>query len=161
MKSVDNRGFTLIELLVVMLLMVIVLAMVGLGMGSGESRALENEADRMALLLQSARQESILQGKVFAVAFTAGGYQFLALDNQTGKFGPIRADDMFRARKLPAAIRIRSVEIDGSAQGSKPRLILLPTGELPTFSIILAHGASIWSVEGTPDGDIKTAQPHA
>ncbi len=158
---IDNRGFTLIELLVVMLLLVIVLAMVGLGLGSSESREVQNEADRMALLLQSARQESILQGKVFAVAFAAGSYQFLVLNNQTGKFEAIKTDDMLRVRKLPAAITIRSVDVDGTPGGSKPRLILLPTGELPTFSIDLAHGDNSWRVEGTPDGEIKTARPHA
>jgi len=156
-----SRGFTLIELLVVMLLLVIVLGMVGLSIGGGESRAVQEEADRMALLLQSARQESILQGKVFAVVFTTTGYEFLILDSGKRKFEPLKGDDMLRARRLPPAISIRSVVVDGAPQGSEPRLILLPTGELPAFSVVLAQGGNSWRVDGTPDGEIKSVQPHA
>ena len=156
-----SRGFTLIELLVVMLLMVIVLAMVGLGIGGSESREVREEADRIAVLLQNARQESILQGKVFAVMFSADGYKFLVLDNSKRKFVPVTGDDILRPRRLPASISIRSVVVDGSPQGSQPRLILLPTGELPTFSIVVARGDDKWQVDGTPDGQIKTVTPNA
>lgn len=156
-----SRGFTLIELLVVMLLMVIVLAMVGLGIGGSESREVREEADRIAVLLQGARQESILQGKVFAVLFSANGYEFLVLDNQKRKFVPLKGDDMLRARRLPAAMSIRSVTVDGAPQGNEPRLILLPTGELPAFSIVVAQGDNRWVVDGTPDGKIRTVAPNA
>ena len=156
-----GRGFTLIELLVVMLLIVIVIGTVGLGLGGSESRAVQQEAARLALLVRTARQESILEGEVYAVEFSSGGYQFLVLDNRKGQFETVSSDEILRPRRLPAGMSIRSITINGADAGNRPELILLPTGELPAFDIVLTRGSTSWRVEGTAEGVIRAVQPRA
>ncbi|MHB8256091.1 MAG: GspH/FimT family pseudopilin [Acidiferrobacterales bacterium] len=156
-----GQGFTLIELLVVMLLIVIVIGTVGLGLGGSESRAVQQEAARLALLVRTARQESILEGEVYAVAFSSDGYQFMVLDNRKGRFEAVSSDEVLRPRRLPAGMSISSITINGADAGNRPELILLPTGELPAFDIVLTRGSISWRVEGTADGRIRAVEPRA
>ncbi len=157
----QRRGFTLIELLVVMILIVIVIGTVGLGLGGGNVRAVQQEAARLALLVRTARQDAILEGEVYAVALTAGGYRFLVLNNQKRRFEAVRANEILRPRRLPANMHILSVTINGAAGGDRPELILLPTGELPKFDIVLGRSGVNWSVQGTAGGTIRMVRQHA
>jgi general secretion pathway protein H len=152
-----NRGFTLIEIAVVMLVIVIVLGIVSVNLEPDRDSIVRDEANRLALLLQTAQQESILQGKVIGVVIERQGYFFMVLDDK-GEFKPLSQDDVLYPRPLPSDIAITSVEIDGAPEETdKPRLILLPTGELTVFTVILSRGATRWLVKGELTGEI-TAQ---
>ena len=156
-----GQGFTLIELLVVVLLIVIVIGTVGLGLGGSDSRTVQQEAARLALLVRTARQESILEGKVYAVAFAPGGYRFLVLNNRKSRFEPVRSDTILRPRQLPADMVISSVTINGANAGSRPELILLPTGEMPAFEVVIVYAGISWRVEGSPDGGVRAVRKNA
>ena len=150
-----NRGFTLIEIAVVMLIIVIILGVVSTNLEPNPEIAVRDEARRMALLLQDAQQESILQGRILAVAFEPGGYTFLMLDD-AGEFKPLD-DEILHARPLTQGVTVSSIDIEGVKEATAPRLVLLPTGELPAFTITLALGKNQWQVQGKPMGEI-TAQ---
>ena len=152
--AAHSRGFTLIEVAVVMLVIVIVLGIVSVNLEPDRDAILRDEANRMALLLQTAQQESILQGKVIAVVVEREGYYFLMMDD-TSEFKPLSQDDVLYPRPLPKDIVISSVDIDGVTDTEKPRLILLPTGELAAFTVILSRGTTHWLVKGEMTGEIK------
>jgi len=148
------RGFTLIELAVVMLLLVIVLAMIDLKSGDQDTDAVRNESERLALLLQTAQQEAILQGEVIAVELTAAGYQFAKLDDKN-KFQPLSQDEIFRARQLPEGVILQNAE--GGAETKNADIVFMPSGELTAFTITLSRGKAQWRVEGKANGEIKPA----
>ena len=155
-----QQGFTLIEVLVVVLLIVIVVGMVGLKIGGDEGRAVRQEADRLSVLLQSAQQEAILQGKVLALALGDEGYEFQGL-NDKRKFSALN-DPVLRPRELPPAMSILSITLDGVPAEKEPRIILYPTGELPqAFVITLGQGEARWEVRGALNGNIQSASPDA
>lgn len=154
--SRHGRGFTLIEIAVVMLIVVIVLGIVSANLEPDRETVLRDEAKRLALLLQTAQQEAILQGKILAVTFERQGYSFMVLDD-TNKFQPLAQDDVLHPRPLPQNIVIASVDIDGAPETGTPRLLLLPSGELPAFTVTLALGNARWQVQGALTGEI-TAQ---
>ena len=52
-------GFTLVEVLVVMVLVGITLALIGLNLMPDDGRTVRNEAQRLALLLEQARDEAV------------------------------------------------------------------------------------------------------
>jgi len=147
------RGFTLIELVVVLLIITIVLAVVGVNLNPDRESAVREEAKRMVLLIQTAQQDAILQGRILAVAFEPQGYHFLAV-NDKRELTLLPADDVLHPRALPAGIAISSVDIDGAADTEAPRLILLPTGELPAFTVTLLQGGIRWQVQGKFTGEI-------
>ena len=151
-----QRGFTLIEVAVVMLVIVIVLGLVSVNLEPDRETPVRDEARRFVLLLQTAQQEAILQGKILALAFEHQGYYFMML-NDKKEFKTINDDEVLRARPLPSGIVISSIDIEGIPENEKPRLILLPTGELPAFTVIFSQGDIRWQVEGTLTGEL-TAQ---
>jgi general secretion pathway protein H len=160
----QQHGFTLIEIMVVMLVIGIVLGIVSVNLEPDRETPVRNEARRMVLLLQTAQQESILQGKVLAVAIEHQGYYFLML-NDNNEFKPMDGDEVLHARPLPSGIVISRVDIEGMTEDEDkdtetPRLILLPTGELSPFTLIFSQGDVRWRVEGSLTGEI-TAQTMA
>jgi general secretion pathway protein H len=86
-------GFTLIEIMVVLLILAVTLGMVGINLQRGDNNRVQEEADRIVILLQAAREEAILQGQVFVVQFSNDGYRFLR-DNNKGKLELIEQDDV-------------------------------------------------------------------
>jgi general secretion pathway protein H len=148
-----QRGFTLIEVAVVMLLIVIVLGLVTVNLEPDREAPVRDEARRLAVLLQTAQQEAILEGKVLALMIEREGYHFMILSD-TNEFKPLTDDEVLRARPLPAGMIISSIDIEGAAENEKPRLLLLPTGELPAFTVVFSQGDVRWRVKGSLTGEV-------
>ena len=148
-----HRGFTLIEIAVVVLIIVIILGLVSVNLEPDRNAAVRDEAQRLAFLLHTAQQEAVLEGKVLAVALGSQGYSFLLL-NDKNEFKPIAQDDVLRSRPLPPDISISSVDIEGASEKDASRLIILPTGELPEFTVTFSRGATHWQVLGSLTGEI-------
>ncbi len=154
-----SRGFTLIEILVVLALLAVILAIVGLNLTPDAGRSVRDEATRLALLLQTAREEAILQGGVIAVTLERDGYEFHGL-NEKGELQAIEQDDTLRARRLPPGVEMTRREVEGLPENKTSVLILYPSGELTAFHVTLAHDEVQWSVVGTVTGEIRAAAPY-
>lgn len=148
----------MIEVAVVMLVIVIILGLVTVNLSPDRETPVRDEAHRLALLLQTAQQEAILQGKMYAVTVERGGYHFLTLDEDR-KFRPVGDEGIFRARSMPPDIVVSAVSIEGRENTEKPRLILPPTGELVPFTITFQRGDLQWQVEGKATGKISAQSP--
>jgi general secretion pathway protein H len=71
-----TRGFTLLELLVVIAIMALATAGVSLAMRDNAQTTLEREAQRLAVLFESARAQSRTSGVRVVWHTTANGFQF-------------------------------------------------------------------------------------
>ncbi len=80
-----GAGFTLIELLIVIAIVALTTTLVALALRDGRVQTLEREADRLALLLETARAESRASGlpvwwrPADAAAAEAPGFRFVGL----------------------------------------------------------------------------------
>lgn len=74
-----SSGFTLLELLVVLAIMAVATAGVSLSLRSGSATALEREAQRLAVLLESGRAQSRMTGNPVRWRPTATGFSFEGL----------------------------------------------------------------------------------
>ncbi len=156
-------GFTLLEIVVVVLLLSIMLGLVAVNLSSDDSGELRDEAQRLALLLNTAQQDAILEGQVLALALEPGGYHFMRLTD-AGTLQPITQDELLRARELPPDIKISAVEIAGKAttETDKPSgIVLQPSGELDEFTITLQKGSTRWYVKGSLADGIRSTEPTA
>lgn len=90
------RGFTLIELLVVMVIFGITLGLVSLNVLPSQQQSLQQEAQRVALLLQLARDEAIVRNRLIAFEAGADSYRFLIRNEQ--RWQELGGDDLLRAR---------------------------------------------------------------
>ncbi|MYM21445.1 prepilin-type N-terminal cleavage/methylation domain-containing protein [Duganella sp. FT135W] len=97
-----ERGFTLIELLVVMVILGITLGLVSLNAIPGQKQGLQQDAKRIALLLQLARDEAIVRNH--QIAFEAGtdNYRFM-VRNDNKQWEQVVQDDLLREREFKHA----------------------------------------------------------
>lgn len=102
MKRPPQRGFTLLELLVVLVIVGIMLGFVTLNAMPSQRQALQNEAQRIALLLQLARDEAIVRNRPIAFEVDQYRYRFWIRD-ENNTWQPIEKDDMLREREFKRA----------------------------------------------------------
>lgn len=153
-----RNGFTLIELLVVLLLLTITIGIVGINLGNNERDQVRDESTRLAALLQTARDEAILQGQILTVQFQPDGYTFLRV-NDKGKLIPLVSDDTLRPRRLPDGMTL-TVDIDGVPVPQGAGLIFEPSGQLPAFVLTLRIRESAWHTRNE-NGRIRALAPEA
>ena len=87
-----SRGFTLIELLVVVAIMAIATAGVGLSLRDSSATALERDAQRLAVLLESARAQSRMTGNPVLWRPAANGFSFEGLTATARPVGWLSSD---------------------------------------------------------------------
>jgi general secretion pathway protein H len=93
-----SRGFTLLELLVVMVIVGITLGAVSFNAMPSERQVLQNDAQRIALLLQSARDEAIVRNRPVAFEADPIGYHFLLRENNSWQ--ALAGDELLRERQF-------------------------------------------------------------
>ena len=96
-----QRGFTLIELLVVLVIIGVTLGLVSLNAMPSQQQSLEKEAQRIALLLQLARDEAIVRNRQVAFEADPERYRFLVRNEQ--QWQPVTQDDLLRERPFKLA----------------------------------------------------------
>lgn len=146
-------GFTLIEILVVVVILGIMIAVVGPNLTRNDADRARDEADRFSALLEAARDQAILEGRVLAFQGTEQGYRFLQLADN-GKLAPV-PDGPLSARELPAHVAMK-FEVDGTAPDRRAALVLDPTGNLPVFTVTFQVGAANWYVQNVGNGRIRS-----
>jgi general secretion pathway protein H len=91
-----HAGFTLLELLVVLVIVGITLGIISFNAMPSPRQALQNEAQRIALLLQLARDEAIVRDRAIAFEVDGEGYRFLQREEKSWQ--PLPSDDLLRPR---------------------------------------------------------------
>lgn len=117
------RGFTLIELLVVMVIIGITLGLVSLNALPSQQQSMQQEAQRIALLLQLARDEAIVRNR--QIAFEAGSESYRFLIRNDRQWQPVVNDDMLREREF---------------KRSPVSLLLDPAPNLPDTTLRIVFG---------------------
>jgi general secretion pathway protein H len=147
-RSRSARGFTLIELLIVVVIIGVITAGAVLAVSViGQDRELETETERLAGLLNYAREQAELQTRELGLECTARGYEFLAFDPRRGMWVNVEEDDALRARELPEGLRMRlAIEArevvltkpkEKDEAKRQPHLMIFSNGDLTDFELTL------------------------
>ncbi|OFZ67899.1 MAG: type II secretion system protein GspH [Betaproteobacteria bacterium RBG_16_56_24] len=123
-----------------MVIVGITLGMVSFNAMPGERQALHNDAQRIALLLQLARDEAIVRNRPIAFEAEADRYRFLL--HEENIWQTLKQDDMLHEREFKRAPVIFSISPPSSAQADPLRIIF---GREPVgvpFVLTLATGES-------------------
>ena len=98
-------GFTLIEMLVVVFIIGIIAAGVLLSVNiTGTDHELKTESERLATLMNYAREQAEIQTRELGLACSANGYAFYAFDPRTAPVSYTHLDVYKRQRLAPRAV---------------------------------------------------------
>jgi general secretion pathway protein H len=95
---IHSSGFTLLELLVVLVVMGVMLGMVSMQAIPDKKQSLTSDAQRIALLLQLAREEAIVRNR--PIAFEIDSEQFRFFIRGDTSWEPLTDTDLFRERSF-------------------------------------------------------------
>ncbi len=148
------RGFTLIEILVVIVIISIVVSVASVNFFHDDKQTLNDEARRLALLLEHARDEAVLTGKLIGWETAESGYQFLVPDAE-GKWQTKRDDDILRPRVFALPITWRELRINGApAKLTDPLVFSNGSNALP-FDLTLELSGNLVKVRGDALGRVN------
>jgi general secretion pathway protein H len=133
-----QRGFTLIELLVVLVIIGLVLGLVTMNAAPSQRQAMQQEAQRVALLLQLARDEAIVRNRPIAFEAGAPGYRFLVRDGREWKTLP--QDDMLREREFKRTPMTLLLDPPTNLPGAPMRIVFGREPVDKPFVLTLAYG---------------------
>jgi len=114
-----------------MVIVGITLGAVSLNAIPSERQVLQNDAQRIALLLQLARDEAIVRNRPIAFEAEADHYRFLLFEEN--KWQVLKQDDMFREREFKRSPVLFSVSPPSAEQTSPLRIIFRPRTGRQTF----------------------------
>jgi len=116
-----QRGFTLLEILVVITLIGIMAGAAMLSVGGQQARERKNEAQRLQLLLNQARDESELSQRTLGVKIEARGYQFLEWHMHTQRWHALDTSPYQSQQLAPTTTLLKHDNIVHSSQQSSQR----------------------------------------
>lgn len=116
-----QRGFTLLELLIVLVIVGIVMGIVTFNALPDERQQLTNDAQRLALLMQLARDEAIVRNQPVAFESDAQGYRFLVRDEN--RWLVLEGDSMLHPRAYKRSPLALSINPPTAGQTNPLRLV--------------------------------------
>lgn len=134
-------GFTLIELLVVLVIIGVILNTAYLSITSrSELDRLTAEAKRLTAVAQLARQEAIIEGRLFGFRLRESCYAFMRPETDRWI---LMTDDLLGRHELPDFIHmditVESVDVSDTKtrDAMAPQIIIQPSGEMTPFEVRL------------------------
>lgn len=155
-----NGGFTLIEVLVVLVILGVVVAMIGVNFAADPRHSLDTEAQRLALLLEQARDEAMSSGSSIAFSAEQQRYSFWQRQTEPGADGtrPWKAhgdSELFRPRQLSGAITVNELRINQqAADKDAQKIVFPPSGVMLPFQLTLGLGEYRAVIKGNGMGQI-------
>jgi general secretion pathway protein H len=134
------RGFTLLELLVVLVIAGIMLGMVSFNAMPSERQVLQNDAQRIALLLQLARDEAILRNRPIAFEADSDRYRFLLREDKVWQV--LDQDDLLREREFKRSPVAMSINPPPAGESTPLRIIFGREPVDKPFTLTLSMGDS-------------------
>jgi general secretion pathway protein H len=133
-----SSGFTLVELLVVMVIIGVTLGLATLNAIPSPRQDLQKEAQRLALLLQLARDEAIVRNRLVTFEATPDSYRFLVRNDAS--WDPITRDDLLRQRSFKNPPLRLLLDPPGTGSGNPLRITFGREPVDKPFVLTLASG---------------------
>ena len=150
----SHIGFTLVELLVVIAILAISVGLITVNLAGGQAGQLEDDARRLSLLIQHARDDAVVGGQPVALTAGAEGFLLSRREHMQGWVPfldvPMRASGAVAAR---SRLRVAGVEMPPGEP-----LVFGPSGlALPYELTLVASGWRV-SLNGDATGRVRVTR---
>ena len=139
MNSIAKQnGFTLVEIVVVMVIFAIIVTMTTISIGDPQVKRMQQNSERVATLIQLAKEQAIFNSRDYALSIWESGYAFYTL-NENG-WTPVSNDRIFRQRELPDGLQFNLYLDDikvilTQEDKKKPQVFITSDGEISPFKL--------------------------
>ena len=133
-----NAGFTLFEIIIVVVIFSVMITMATISMGNPQAKRIKQSSERVATLIQLAKEQAIFNSQDYAVSFWDSGYAFYILSDEG--WVTVENDRIFRARTLPEGLQL-NLYLEGikvilkSEDSDKPQVYVTSDGEVSPFKL--------------------------
>jgi general secretion pathway protein H len=149
-SATGTRGFTLVEILVVVAIAGIVLAVAAVNLFPGDEEIARRETSLLTLDIEAARDDAWFGGRPTAVSFADGKLRVLRIaSDRTWQAVP------GRERRLPDAMQVEALAIDGQPVTLADPLVFLPDGLGVPFRVAVTVRGIPKAIEGDAAGAVK------
>ncbi|MGC8118874.1 type II secretion system minor pseudopilin GspH [Marinobacter sp. VGCF2001] len=146
-RRAAENGFTLIEILVVLIIVGLLASLAVFNMaGSSQQRELESQVRELYLLMQTAREQAVLNNLEMGLLLEEDGYRFVAFQDADREWKS-SGERIFRQRPLPSWLTVVPyTENDAPRLASaedrlRPDVVFFSSGETTPFEIEFTLGA--------------------
>ena len=142
-----KRGFTLIEILAVLAIIGIAVALAQVRFARSPAQTLEEEAHRLALVLESARDEAMTQACTVAWVSRSDSHRV-----------GCRRGAEYAAHPWPRGIALERISIAGVPVSRDAPLLFTPSGVNAPFELILAFEGNQLVLSGDVLGRVSVSK---
>lgn len=155
----QRAGFTLLEIMVVLVIIGIVLTLAVVRLEPPAERVLQQEAERLALLFEAARDEAIARSEPLAWSHFRGRHQFWI--RRDADWQPLSGVDVLVPRELPAGVSFGSIKVNLQLQGEDGKLVFQPSGVNELFQLQLQGEGGVFELSSDVLGRISVSRQDA
>lgn len=155
----QRAGFTLLEIMVVLVIIGIVLTLAVVRLEPPAERVLQQEAERLALLFEAARDEAIARSEPLAWSHLRGRHQFWI--RRDADWQPLSGVDVLVPRELPAGVSFGSIKVNLQLQGEDGKLVFQPSGVNELFQLQLQGEGGVFELSSDVLGRISVSRQDA
>lgn len=155
----QRAGFTLLEIMVVLVIIGIVLTLAVVRLDPPADRVLQQEAERLALLFEAARDEAIARSEPLAWSHFRGRHQFWI--RRDADWLPLSGVDVLVPRELPAGVSFGSIKVNLQLQGEDGKLVFQPSGVNELFQLQLQGEGGVFELSSDVLGRISVSRQDA
>lgn len=156
-RRIAHRGFTLLEMLVVLVLASIMLSMVAINFFPDEQRALHDEGERLAYLLEQSGKSARIGGQPLAWSASGREHRFWK-KNKQGEWRRVEQDDLLHSRTLPGDMRVTLVNIADKPAQAVDMVALSPELGAPEFELRLSGETRSLRLIGDGLGNVRVVK---
>ncbi len=154
----SESGFSLVEMMVVVVIIGLMTSAVALTFPAGSS-FLQKKAERTEKAMTALSRRSVMTGQILGARFSQSGFDILRLSEEGWAIEDtiLKSEIQTWVTVRPVKLAVNNTDIDFSDEVANPHIWFLPTGEHPSFTLILSASGKRATISSLPSGVIRVS----